>query len=218
MTQYKNIKIRDNNEPLILVEEYGFLFEPFYFKQGISPMNEVRLRKGVLEKLRKAEQKLPVGWKFKIYDGYRLLETQKRLFDGLYNYYRNHNPNWDKQTLHDKTEVFVAVARYDKTHPSPHNTGGAVDLTIVDENGKEISMGTVLDEFSERGLAFTDYFADKNDEIHENRMLLKDILRTEGFQNYKYEWWHYSFGDQMWAFQSDADYAIYGSVELNEKS
>jgi len=219
MTYYKKIGIEDNGETLTLLTADDFALESFYFDKGIAPTPEISLRESVVEKLKEAKKLLPKGYDFKIFDGYRLLETQKQLFDGLYNYYRTHNPNWNKATLGEKTEIFVAAPRYDITHPSPHNTGGAVDLTIVDEKGEELPMGTVFDEFSERGAAFTDHFLGEsenhdNREFHKNRMLLKKVLEAVGFVNYENEWWHYSYGDQMWAFQKGVDYAIYGSVEL----
>ena len=41
-----------------------------------------------------------------------------------------------------------------KTGSTPHCRGVAIDLTLVDESGKELDMGTDFDEFSE--LAFHD--------------------------------------------------------------
>lgn len=215
---YKKIPIKECGDELILLTDEDFVLETFYFNQGISDTTDMKLRRIIVDKLREGKKLLPEGHNFKIFDGFRVLSTQKQLFDGLYNYYRDHNPHWDEAILHEKTEMFVAVPRYDKNFPSPHNTGGAVDLTIVDEDGNELQMGTVFDEFSERGLAFTDYFAeissDEEREFHNNRMLLKGIMEKLGFTNYEYEWWHFSHGDQMWAALSGEDCAIFGSMEL----
>lgn len=214
MTYYKEVKILDNCEPLVLLSESDFCLEPVYFKKGIAPSPEIKLRRSVIDMLKEAFGLLPKGYNFRIFDGYRILDTQKKLFDGLYNYYRDRHPSWSKETLWEKTEMFVAVPRHDKKNPSPHNTGGAVDLTIVDENSRDIDMGSPFDDFSERMSAFTFHFDGKNDEFHNNRMLLKRVMEKIGFANFKNEWWHYSYGDQMWAFQKGEDCAIYGSVEL----
>ena len=45
-------------------------------------------------------------------------------------------------------------------------------------------------------------------------MLLRNVLKEVGFVNFCDEWWHFSYGDQNWAVKTDADYAIYGSMEL----
>lgn len=214
MTYYKDIKISDNNEPIVLLSDNDFLLEPFYFNKGIAPSPEIKLREFVIGKLTRAKKLLPKGCNFKIFDGYRLLSTQTKLFDGLYNYYREHHSDWDDSLLREKTLMFVAFPSRDKDCPSPHNTGGAVDLTVTDDQGNDLNMGGPFDDFSERFSGFTDYFEYKNKRFHENRMLLKCVMEEVGFVNFKNEWWHYSYGDQMWAFQKGRNYAIYGSVEL----
>ena len=37
-------------------------------------------------------------------------------------------------------------------------------------------------------------------------------MGTAGFVQHPNEWWHFSHGDQMWAWQADADQAIYAGV------
>ena len=46
-----------------------------------------------------------------------------------------------------------------------------------------------------------------------NRMLLKNVLENAGFKNYPQEWWHYSYGDKMWAAYSFKKKAFYGFIE-----
>lgn len=38
------------------------------------------------------------------------------------------------------------------------------------------------------------------------------IMYKEGFANYFEEWWHFSYGDQLWATYRYKRYAIYGSI------
>ena len=127
------------------------------------------------------------------------------------------NPDWDEPKTKDEVEKFVAFPSFDPLAPSPHNTGGAVDLTIVDKDGKELEMGTYFDEFHER--SYGDYFDGSVDEdgakeFRKNRQLLREILVDAGFAPYKWEWWHFSFGNQDWAEHFGESVAIYGSLEL----
>ncbi len=43
-----------------------------------------------------------------------------------------------------------------------------------------------------------------------NRDLLAAAMDAAGFINYPAEWWHWSYGDRYWAFQTSRDTALYG--------
>ena len=209
----KNIKIKERKEPLVYLDENNILQDPIYHTWGISKEERIRLRSGVVVKLKITQETLNeihTGYRLKVWDGFRTLDTQDILFWDYYNELYEKHPDWDHQQIIDAVNVFVSFPSEDLSAPSWHNTGGAVDLTIVDEHGQELDMGTEFDEFNER--AFTDHF--KNGEVHENRMLLKKVMEAAGFVNYPEEWWHYNYGDQLWAMQTKSDFAIYGSMEL----
>ncbi|MCV6629434.1 MAG: M15 family metallopeptidase [Flavobacteriaceae bacterium] len=72
---------------------------------------------------------------------------------------------------------------------SIHNKGGAVDITLIDANGKELSMGTDFDFFGKK--AHHD-FVDLPKEVLENRKLLKETMESFGFWGIRTEWWHYN--------------------------
>ena len=77
-------------------------------------------------------------------------------------------------------------------HPqkgSMHNRGAAVDLTLVDTNGKQLEMGSDFDVF---GRISRHDNLDLPPNILENRALLKSSLTAYGFKSIKSEWWHYS--------------------------
>ena len=76
-----------------------------------------------------------------------------------------------------------------------HNYGVAVDLTIIDEKGKALDMGSSFDHFgdrahlgNERALVRSGLYAP---EVPQNRALLKRILGQVGLRPYNKEWWHY---------------------------
>lgn len=73
---------------------------------------------------------------------------------------------------------------------SQHTRGLAVDLTIVDKEGKELEMGTPYDTFSDK--AHSDY---KNlpAEVLKNRQLLRKVLESVGFKGIRTEWWHFAY-------------------------
>ncbi len=85
---------------------------------------------------------------------------------------------------------------------SMHNRGIAVDLTLVDHNGKELNMGTPYDFFGPE--AYSDY-KHLPDSILERRKLLRKIMTTHGFKGISTEWWHFSWtgkahplSDMLW--------------------
>ena len=47
-----------------------------------------------------------------------------------------------------------------------------------------------------------------------NRRLLLQTMTEAGFVNYPAEWWHYCFGDQLYAAYHGDKYAFYGEIEL----
>lgn len=48
--------------------------------------------------------------------------------------------------------------------------------------------------------------------ISERRRLLCKVMNKEGFANYPGEWWHFSYGDQLWAAYRYKRYALYSSI------
>jgi D-alanyl-D-alanine dipeptidase len=93
-----------------------------------------------------------------------------------------------------------------------------VDLTLVDESGIEIDMGSPIDELS--GRSHPDYFRDRPEgqHFHHHREILNRVMSAAGFERHPGEWWHFSFGDQMWAWQiwqraGEATLAQYGRVD-----
>jgi len=73
---------------------------------------------------------------------------------------------------------------------------------LIDDTGQIVDMGSPIDELSERSLP--DYYANSQEpeaqEYHTHRQLLHDVMLKAGFQRNTREWWHFSFGDQMWAW------------------
>ena len=107
------------------------------------------------------------GYKIKIFDCYRPLDIQKRMWKIV--------PNPD----------YVA----NPSKGSIHNRGGAVDITLVDANGLALDMGTAFDFF---GIEASHNYQNLSQEIKSNRELLKTIMIQNGFNSLDSEWWHYN--------------------------
>ena len=76
---------------------------------------------------------------------------------------------------------------------SGHSRGSTVDLTLVDEHGRELDMGGIFDFFGE--LSHPDYQGVTPDQF-QNRMLLREIMVSSGFVPLKEEWWHFTLKDE----------------------
>jgi len=73
---------------------------------------------------------------------------------------------------------------------SMHNRGAAIDLTIVNEKGEELEMGTPYDFFGEQAHhTYTKHSA----QIAANRKLLKELMESLDLKPIRTEWWHYSY-------------------------
>ncbi len=110
---------------------------------------------------------LKKGYKIKIFDCYRPLDIQKKMW------------------LIVPNPSYVA----DPSKGSIHNRGGAVDITLIDTEGKELNMGTAFDYF---GIEASHNFKNLSQEIKRNRKLLKTIMVKNGFNYFDSEWWHYN--------------------------
>ena len=72
---------------------------------------------------------------------------------------------------------------------SIHNRGGAVDITLVDSKEKELPMGTDFDFF---GIEASHNYPNVSAAVKQNRLLLKSIMTSSGFNSFDSEWWHYN--------------------------
>ncbi len=107
------------------------------------------------------------GYKIKIFDCYRPLDIQKRMWEIV------PNPSY--------------VANPSKG--SIHNRGGAVDISLVDSKGVALEMGTAFDFF---GVEASHNYQNLSQEIKSNREFLKNIMTQNGFNSFDSEWWHYN--------------------------
>ena len=113
---------------------------------------------------------LEKGFKIKLYDCYRPLDIQKKMFKIV--------PN----------PKYVA----NPAKGSIHNKGGAVDISLVDKNGVEVDMGTKFDFFGEEA---SHNYTNLSKSILKSRIFLKEIMEKANFKAIEPEWWHYNLID-----------------------
>jgi zinc D-Ala-D-Ala dipeptidase len=221
----KKVKIEESGEKLLslnLIPE-KFIARPQYFIQGIKgALPECYIREGAYDKLLEAAEKLPKGYKFLIYDAWRPEKVQNALYKKFQKEMIRRCPAKNEKEINSLVEEYVAFPSHKKKSPSPHLTGGAVDLTIIDDKGKKLEMGTEFDDTREE--THSDYYervlkkrelTEQEKEILQNRRLLYHTLILAGFTNYPCEWWHYDFGNQVWAYISNQKIAFYGVSSPN---
>lgn len=150
------------------VYDMKYATEDNFLKAKVYDCAECFLRFKTVKALVKANTKfIKKGYHIKIYDCYRPLDIQKRMWKIV------SNPE------------YVA----DPAKGSIHNRGGAVDITLVDVDGIELDMGTSFDFF---GPEASHYFDNLSDEVKQNRALLKRIMKKSNFNSFDSEWWHYN--------------------------
>jgi D-alanyl-D-alanine dipeptidase len=83
---------------------------------------------------------------------------------------------------------------------SIHSYGMALDITILDEDGRELDMGTGFDDMTELShpkleLGFLQTGALTEVQVA-HRRLLRDAMFQAGFVGINTEWWHFDCGDR----------------------
>ena len=199
------VPIEECEEPLVDLREYPVLATTEHPRAKSPAETRLHCRSGVAERLLVADTALPDGARLLVLECYRPLELQRRYWEtdlaGLGKRY----PDWSGERLLQENAKFVAPP----WNVPPHSTGGAVDLVLVDEDGRELDMGSALNE--EGPLMRTD--ADGiPPEAKANRRTLLEAMTSAGFVNYPHEWWHFSYGDRYWAYTAGESVARYTSV------
>jgi D-alanyl-D-alanine dipeptidase len=164
-----------------------------------------RLRDGILTRLLQAQCALPRGLRLLIIEGYRPAALQQRYFDSHRAELGRAHPEWPDQELYAEASKHIAPPAV-----APHPCGAAVDLTLTDEDGTELDLGTAVNA-TPQASANACFTAAKNisDTARANRDILDKAMVEAALVNYPPEWWHYSYGDRYWAAATGASAAIY---------
>ncbi len=210
---------------------YGAQADPFRLRSGV--LQQLLVAERQLAALRP-------GWRLLIFDAWRPLAVQRFMVDqaiGEQCRRQGVDPLLPSPALAGiRAEVgrFWAPPSDDAATPPPHSTGAAVDLTLAGMaeprapsgdgsagqgapgEGQELNLGAPIDaigavsepdHFAEAALADPTSGAAR---WHGRRQLLRQVMETAGFAQHPNEWWHFSLGDQLWAWRTGAATARYG--------
>ncbi len=144
-----------------------------FTKQILYPVPACYMHKDAAGALCKIQEDLEKrGLCLKIFDGYRPISVQQKMWDLI------------------QDERYVANPA--KQKGGRHPRGIAVDVTILDQQGVELEMPTPFDSFSEK--AHSTYF-NLPKPILKNRELLFETMGNHGFTPLPTEWWHFDYLD-----------------------
>ena len=144
------------------------------FRTRLYRSNRALLREPVAKRLARVQRRLHArGLGLKVWDAYRPRSVQYRMW----------------RARPDARSRYLANPR----KSSKHNRGAAVDVTLVDREGRELQMPTPHDEFGPR--AHRDASRGIPASARRNRAVLIQTMRAEGFLANPYEWWHFTAPD-----------------------
>lgn len=234
--------IADPGEPLLPLPPELLRLEPHPYACLGAPYGggacPFRLRQGVIERLLTAQtllQRQHPHWCLAIFDAWRPLAVQGFMVEYAIDQLCRERGIDPALASPARDQAVVDVGRFwappnpDPSAPPPHSTGAAVDLTLACrvEAGRHelVEMGSEIDAIG--AVSEPDHFAERTAECpdpvqrasflrwHGHRQVLRRAMEEAGFVQHPNEWWHFSWGDQLWAWRSGAERACYGRVDTS---
>jgi len=195
---------------------YGGGLDPFCLRKSVI---------GFLLRAQEELQSISPNLKLAIFDAWRPIPVQSFMVDYVIRQQClakgldrcNPDDALEVESVVESVYRFWAEPSYEPNTPPPHSTGGAVDLTLANKEGGILDMGGEIDAISK--VSEPDYYLEKSKSDsksqsylwHERRSLLAGVMKKAGFVQHPNEWWHFSYGDQMWAWTNHNENAIYGA-------
>lgn len=162
LTGFTNVQTLD---PAIIVD-LRYATTNNFTHQVVYDFTTAIVRTGTARKLAHASALVKSqGYRLKIWDAYRPVSAQKRLF-----------------------EVYPHPEFVAKPNPNfSHQKGVTLDLTLTDADGRECLMPTPFDDFT--AAAHRD--APRSATADKNYQILNDAMLAAGFVGYENEWWDF---------------------------
>jgi D-alanyl-D-alanine dipeptidase len=196
---WRDVPIEPVDEPLVAVADIGPRVhdDPRYHAMGLpGAVPRGWVREGVAERLASVGGALPDGRSLVVWDGYRTLETQAALYYGYLEELAMVHHDWPGEALEVAASRYVTPPSRALSAPPPHLTGGAVDLTLGDGDGRPLDLGTGFDAFVPEAAARA--LEGTPGQVRDLRRTLYWAMAGQGFTAYLEEWWHFDYGDQFW--------------------
>lgn len=206
VTLLKKIKIQECGEPLVDILES--CPKVIWDKPRFAYRRETFIRKSVAEKLNVACDSLPDGYRIAVLEGWRAPIIQQRMYMFAWNRFKERHPNWSDAALKRRVNQFSAPM--DAKVPPPHTTGAALDVTLVDDAGVPYDVISPYEPQDIRSFYLN--VPGLSETSLKHRAILSGAMNGAGITNYPSEYWHYSYGDQGWAYREGKDFAIYAAI------
>jgi D-alanyl-D-alanine dipeptidase len=171
-------------EPMALLEHRRIRTLNNYWHGGWKhAIAQTWLRHEVADRLGRLADGLPHPWGLAVFDGWRSTALQTELYE---------------TAIADPRVVpgFMAPPSTDPLLPSPHLSGGSVDLTLT-YRGTPLALGCNFDDTTDR--AYVISLEHTNHPGRELRRFLFHEMAAHGFVVYPGEWWHFEYGTVRWA-------------------
>ena len=234
------LPIRDCGEPLQALPARLHCLEPHPYQRLGAPYgvdaSPFQVRSGVVQRLLAAQSALErrhPQWCLAIFDGWRPLAVQAFMVEHTIAELCRVRGVDRAAREEGLAEIVAEVGRFwappnpDPAAPPPHSTGAAVDLTLAERRDAGppvgLDMGSAIDAIG--AVSEPDHFAalaEATSDLElcgqyrrwqERRCLLRSVLAEQGFAQHPNEWWHFSWGDQLWAWRQGKSEACYGRVD-----
>lgn len=210
-----SVKIGTSREELVDVRTFDDDIVATYEKFDMVAITgtTILVRRKLAQKLAAVNKLLKKRYDYhlKVVYGYRAPKVQAKYFNKRRALLAEENRELSDTDLDQLTHNFVAIPEI-----AGHPVGGAVDLTMIDSNGRECDMGTRIADYTDPKRIRT-FDPSISSEQRNNRLVLLEAMTNEGFAPFFGEWWHFSYGDREWAAFYGKSAAIYGPVTVGNR-
>ncbi|WP_164674752.1 M15 family metallopeptidase [Flagellimonas maritima] len=201
-----SIWIRENHSPLVSLMHTNFnlIFEP-----SILEDYQYLIREDMVEKIGRISKVLDKQDKILIIrSAWRSYQHQQLLWDTTFTSFKKKHPKKSNSEIKETISYFIAPPTM-----TMHATGGAVDALIYDK-----LEDSVMDFGTNNGLEIDlskkcyPNHPNISTKARKNRALLIGLFEGEGFVCDLKEYWHFDYGNVVWAIEKEKEYAIYGPI------
>lgn len=202
VSELRRVPIRECGEPMVDFSIHCpklVIVKPVYLYTRAT-----LVRQTVAEMLNRAAEAIPKGFRLGILEGWRPKYIQRRMHLTQWLRFKKLHPDWSEVQLRRIVNRFTHPV--DAAAPPPHASGGAVDVMLVDAEGNRLDHSTPFKTFdphnypaNTKGLSET---------ATKHRAILREAMLAGGMTNYPSEYWHWSYGDQGWAYRGISDFGL----------
>ncbi len=210
-----SVGVVDDGSPLVDLRTEVPEVDGLYAKLDMLPYTgeAMLVRRELTSLLRQVQTQLNVQHpqlRLRVQYAYRHIDIQNAYYDKRFAENSRLYPQSSVEELPELTHLPVAY-----TPVSGHPTGGAVDVTIIDEEGVSLDMGTAIADYTipEKCYTYSDQITETQ---RENRLLLNKLMTSVGFAPFNGEWWHFSYGDREWAKFYEKPDAMFAQVAYRQ--